>query len=149
VTSNRDRGLGAEGLKLPGRNTVKRKVDEREALAELSAQVRDLVRRLRARQDYEVLHGASQTVFNYRGQGIGGIDRGKSHGYLSQVFAVGSVRDRIRALGFQFKKMPSPGDAYKNHGWWQIDLPDSVDAFAGGLTAFEAVVDQELTRLGD
>jgi hypothetical protein len=148
MTDSRDQGPWAERPKLPGRNTVKRKVDEYLAFAKMSPAVQALVRNLKTRSEYEVLHGGSQTVLNYRGQGIGGINREDSRGYLSQVLAVGTARDRIRALGFQLEKMPSPGEAYKNHKWWEVDLAQGVDAFADGLKEFEGVVDRELTRLG-
>jgi hypothetical protein len=99
MTDTRDEGPWAERPKLPGRNSVKRKVEAPAAFAKMSPAVQELVRGLEARPEYEVVHGGSQTVLNYQGQGIGGIDREHSHGYLSQVLAVGSARDRIRALG--------------------------------------------------
>jgi hypothetical protein len=148
MDDSRDSGPWAERPDLPGRNTVREKQDEQLALTKLPAAARALIEDLQARAEYEVLHGKQQTVLNYRGQGIGGIDRANTHGYLSQVLAVGSARDRIRALGFQLEKMPSPGEAYKNHKWWQVDIAHGTDAFAQGLREFEGVVDRELARRG-
>ena len=146
LSSSRDDGPWAERPKMPGRNTVRRRVDAPVALLQLSPAIGALVESLTSRTEYEVLHGAMQTVLNYRGHGIGGINRPDASGYLSQALAVGSAYDRIRQLGFQLERMPSPGTAFRDHKWWQIDLVAHLTSFDQGLKEFERVVDRELAR---
>lgn len=136
---------GIEGpVRLPGRNSVRRRVDEQVALAEVPAGVAALFRRLAGLDEFEVLHGGQQTVLNYRGQGIGGMDRVGVHGYLSKALVVGSARDAVRRLGFQYERMRTTGTAYREHSWWQVDLVSGLEVFEAGLLEVKSVVDAVL-----
>ena len=146
ATKVKDEDPWAERPHLPGRNTPKGKVDEFDAMQRLTVEMRDLVRRLLARDEYEVLHGTRQTIFNYRRQGVGGINRDDAHGYISQTLVVGDARARLRALGFGLERMPSPGEAYKDHKWWQVDVARHPGEFEEALQEIERVVDRELER---
>jgi GNAT superfamily N-acetyltransferase len=129
-----------ENIELPPRGSVRTRVPEARALSQVSPAVRALFRELE-RRGWELDHGSLQTRLIYRGHGVGGVNRGDEHAYISKLLARGALARRLRELGFEARKMDTRGEAYTDHRWHQIDLVH-LDAFAAALREIQALIDR-------
>lgn len=128
-----------DGIELPPRGSVRTAIPEGRALAQVSPAVRALFRDLE-RRGWELDHGSLQTRLIYRGHGVGGVNRGDGHAYISKLLARGPLERRLRQLGFEPRRMDTRGEAYREHRWYQMDLA-RLDAVAAALREIETVID--------
>ena len=104
----------------------------------------ELLLDLEGRASFVVKHGKNETLICYRGKGLGGIDRIAGHAFISKTATTYEVARWLGQLGFSFETMPrSPGSAYADHTWYQIDLT-KLSAFESALTEIAKLIDLQL-----